>query len=73
MTLSFCRMYVHWREREHEDIDFLVSYDPIFVIVLSQCGLLRFFQCSFLRAQHRLLNSLIYYWHPNAEEFMLKG
>jgi hypothetical protein len=23
-----CRMYVHWREREHEDIDNLVREDP---------------------------------------------
>jgi hypothetical protein len=23
-TLEFSRMYVYWREREHEDIDFLV-------------------------------------------------
>jgi len=66
-------MYVHWREREHEDIDFLVSEDPVAIIVLSQCGLLKFFQCSFMRAQHILLNALIDYLHPNAEAFMLKG
>jgi hypothetical protein len=23
-------MYVHWREREHEDIDILVEEDPAF-------------------------------------------
>jgi hypothetical protein len=71
--LCVCRMYVHWREREHEEIDFLVSGDPASMVVLSQCGLLKFFQCSFMRAQPRLLNALIYYWHPNVDAFMLKG
>jgi hypothetical protein len=71
--LCVCRMYVHWREREHEEIDFLVSEDPAAIIVLSQCGLLKFFQCPFMRAQPRLLNALIDYWHPDAEAFMLEG
>jgi hypothetical protein len=26
-----------------------------------------------MRAQPRLLNALVYYWHPNAEAFMLEG
>jgi hypothetical protein len=25
LILSFCRMYVHWRERENDDIDLLVD------------------------------------------------
>jgi hypothetical protein len=66
-------MHVHWREREHEEIDFLVSKDPAAIIFLSQCESLKFFQCSFMRAQPRFLNALIYYWHPNAEAFMLEG
>jgi hypothetical protein len=73
MTLSFCRMYVHWREREHEDIGFLVSEDPAIVAVLSQCGLLKFFQCPFMREQPKLMNALIDYWNPDAETFMLEG
>jgi hypothetical protein len=73
MTLSFCRMYVHWREMEHEEIYFLVLEDPVHIVVLSHCGLLKFFQCLFMRAQPRLLNALIDYWHPDAEAFMLKG
>jgi hypothetical protein len=63
---------VHWREWEHEDIDFLVSEDLAAIIVLSQCRLLKFFQCLFMRAQPRLLNDLTDYWHPNAEAFMLE-
>jgi hypothetical protein len=61
------------REREHEDIDFLVGEDPATTTILAQCGLLKFFQCSFMRAQPRLLNALVDYWHPDTEAFMLEG
>ena len=64
---------MHWREREHEDIDFLVSEDPGAIVFLSQCRLLNFFQCPFMRAQPKLLNALIDYWHPDVEEFMPEG
>jgi hypothetical protein len=73
LKLSFCKMYVHWREREHEDIDSLVAEDLSTLTALAQCGLLKFFQCPFMWAQPRLLNALVDYWHPNAEAFMLKG
>jgi hypothetical protein len=71
--LCVCRMYVYWIEREHEEIDFLVSVEPPAIVVLSQCGFLKFFQCPFMREKPRLLNALIDYWHPNAEEFILEG
>jgi hypothetical protein len=67
------RMYVQWREREHEEINELVVGDPNFVAVLMQCSLLKFFLCPFMRAQPRLLDALIDYWHPDAEAFMLEG
>jgi hypothetical protein len=74
LNLSFCRMYVHWREREkHEDIDSMVEEDPVTVATLKQCGLWKFFQCPLMRAQPRLLNALVDYWHPDAEAFMLEG
>jgi hypothetical protein len=66
-------MYVHWREREHEAISELVARDPNVVVVLMQCGLLKFFLCPFMRVQPRLLNALIDYWHPDAKAFMLEG
>jgi hypothetical protein len=31
------------------------------------------FLCPFMRAQPRLLNALVDYWHPDAEAFMLEG
>ena len=68
-----CRMYVHWREQEHEDISALVGEDPNDVAVLMQCGLLKFFLCPFMREQPRLLNVLVEYWHPDVEAFMLEG
>jgi hypothetical protein len=66
-------MYVHWREREHEELDVLVEEDPGAISMLKQCGMWKFFQCPFMRAQPRLLNHLIEYWHPDAEAFMLEG
>ena len=66
-------MYVQWREREHEAISELVIADPNVVAMLMQCGLIKFFLCPFMSTQPRLLNTLIDYWHPDAEAFMLEG
>jgi hypothetical protein len=33
----------------------------------------KLFQCLFMRAQPRLLNALIDYWHHESEAFMLEG
>jgi hypothetical protein len=66
-------MYVHWREREHEEVSELVGEDPNVVAALMQCGLLKFFLCPFMQTQPRLLNALVNYWHPDAEDFMLEG
>jgi hypothetical protein len=51
----------------------LVEEDPVAIAALKQCGLWKFFQCPFMRAQPRLLNALVEYWHPDAEAFMLEG
>jgi len=66
-------MYVHWRERENEDINALVGEDPNVVVPLMQCGLLKFFLCPFMQAQPRILNALVDYWHPDVEAFILEG
>ena len=66
-------MYVHWREREHEEVSELVEEDPNIVVALRQCGLLKFFLCPFMQAQPRLLNALVDYCHSDAEAFMLEG
>jgi hypothetical protein len=72
MNLSCNRMYVHWREGEHEDIYILVDEDPAAMDALRQCGLWKFFWCPFMRAQPKLLNALVDYWHPDIEAFMLE-
>jgi len=51
----------------------LVDEDPDPLATLLQCGLLNFFHFPFMRAQPRLLNALVDYWHPDAEAFMLEG
>jgi hypothetical protein len=66
-------MYVHWREREHEEISELFGEEPNAMVALMQCGFLKFFLCPFMRAQPRLLNALVDYWHLDAEAFMLEG
>jgi hypothetical protein len=67
------RMYVQWREREHEASNELVAANPNDVAVLMQCGLLKLFLSPFMHVQPRLLNAFIDYWHHDAEEFMLEG
>jgi hypothetical protein len=67
------RMYVQWREREHEASNELVATNLNVVAVLTQCRLVKFFLCLFMHAQPRLLNALVDYWHPDVEAFMLEG
>jgi hypothetical protein len=67
------RMYVHWREREHEDIDILVEEDPTTIATLKKCGIWKFFQFPFMREQPILLNALVDYRHPDVEALMLEG
>jgi hypothetical protein len=64
---------VHWREKEHEYISALVGEYPYTMAVLIQCGLLKFFLCPFMRAQPRLMNALVEYWHHDTKYFMLEG
>jgi hypothetical protein len=54
-------MYVHWREREHEEINILVDEDHAAIATLKQCRLWKFYLCLFMRAQPRLLNALVDY------------
>jgi hypothetical protein len=43
---GFCRMYVHWREREHEAAYEVVADDPAVMATLTQCGLVKFLPMS---------------------------
>jgi len=42
LFFSCNRMYVHWREREHEELDVLVEEDPMDITALKQCELWKF-------------------------------
>jgi hypothetical protein len=66
-------MYVHWREREHEAANEAVAADSNVMAALTQCGLIKFFLCPFMRTQPRLLNALVDYWHPDVDSFMIEG
>jgi hypothetical protein len=57
----------------HEAANEVVAADPAVMAVLTQCGLVKFFLCPFMRAQPRLLNALVDYWHPDVEAFMIEG
>ena len=65
LTLLFLgdvgKMYVQWREREHEAANELVAANPNVVVTLTQCGLVKFFLGPFMRTQPRLLNALVDY------------
>jgi hypothetical protein len=65
-------MFIGERE-EHEAANEAVAADPNVMAVLTQCGLVKFFLCPFMRAQPRLLNALVDYWHPDAEAFYDRG
>ena len=66
-------MYVHWREREHEEVDKMVEENLRVVDTLKQCILWKLFGCSLMRAQPRLLNHLVEYQNPDVEGFMIEG
>jgi hypothetical protein len=54
-------------------MDVLIEEDLREIAILKQCGLWKFFQCPFMRAQSMLLNALVEYWNLDAKVSMLKG
>ena len=74
----FCRVYwsrmtLMWREREHEEEDMIALHDPVTVSALRNCGLLKFFRISSMRAQIRLLQYLLDAWDPVNQVFQIRG
>ena len=53
------KMMIEWKERGHEVEYHQALHDPNCVNALQNCGLLKFFQTSRLRAQLELLEYLI--------------
>jgi hypothetical protein len=60
---------LEWREREHEEDDSIVGNDPGIVTALQDCGLLKFFKISGMRAQLRLLEYLVHMWDVDQQLF----
>ena len=53
---------LEWREREHEEDDSIAKNDPCTVAALQECGVLKIFRISGMRAQLRLLEYLVHMW-----------
>jgi hypothetical protein len=60
---------LEWREREHEDDDFMALNDPGTVNALRQCGLLKKIKIQGMRAQLRLLEYLVHMWDVDQQVF----
>jgi hypothetical protein len=60
---------LEWREREHELEDQISLNDPNTMASLRNCGLLKFFKLSSMRAQVPLLEHLVKMWDPNDQVF----
>jgi hypothetical protein len=60
---------MEWREREHEDDNFISLNDRATVTALRQCGLLEIFKIQGMRAQLRLLEYLVHMWDVDQQVF----
>ena len=66
-------MPLTWREREHEAEDMVALHDPVTVSALRNCGLLKFFRISSMRAQISLLQYMLDAWDPVNQVFQIRG
>ena len=67
------KMSLTWREREHEAEDMVALHDPVTVNALRNCGLLKFFRISSIRAQISLLQYILDAWDPVNQVFQIRG
>jgi len=66
-------MVLEWKERGHEAEDHEAAQNPECIDSLRDCGLLKFFRTTRLRAQLKLLPYLISLWDVDQEIFIIKG
>ena len=64
---------MEWKERGHEAEKFQETQEPECINALRNCGLLKFFRTTELRAQMELLPYLISLYDVDQEIFILKG
>jgi hypothetical protein len=67
-------MLIHWRERDWAQLREVVRDEELTVHgALVACGLLKFFECSLVRAQEYLLQFLISMWSLELQCFIVHG
>lgn len=62
---------LEWKEREHEVNDQAALGDRATIVLLRNCGLLKFFMCPGLRAQPLLLQRMVAMWEPDSQRFLV--
>jgi hypothetical protein len=62
-------MVLEWCEREHEEDNAMAENHPPTIAALRDCGLLKYFRISGMRAQVRLLEYLVRMWDPDQQVF----
>ena len=55
---------VIWMERTHDDEDVVAERDPVCIVALQNCGLLKFFQTPSMVSHERLLEHILRMWNP---------
>jgi hypothetical protein len=67
-------MPVGWRERDWSQLQDAMAIERLGVrVTLATCGLLKFFECSLIRAQEYLLQFLIQMWSLELHCFLMRG
>ena len=62
---------VIWKEKEYELYDTQAANDPMIVISLRECGLLKYFRVVAMRAYVQLLGYLIQMWDLDQQHFQV--
>jgi hypothetical protein len=62
-------MVLEWREQEHEEDNVNAKNHPPTIDALRDCGLLKYFRISGMKAQVRLLEFLVRMWDPDQQVF----
>jgi hypothetical protein len=74
MQVTSWMMSIHWRERDWAHLREAVrDEEPAVRDTLAACGLLKFFECSLVRAQEYLLQFLIAMWSLDLHCFIVRG
>jgi hypothetical protein len=62
-------MVLEWHEREHEEDNGMIENHPPTIASLRDCGLLKYFRISGMRAQVRLLEYMVRMSDPDQQAF----